>query len=330
VSVHVLDRIRPLLERQHHLVATSQATTAGVHRAQLHRLERHGSLERVHHGVYRDRTSERTWHQQLLAALLAAGHPAQASHRAAARLLGRPTFEGAAPEITVPSKRRIPLPGVIVHESRDIRYIPPVHIDGIPCTPPRRLAVDIGAVLGPVEYATVLRDLRRDHGIGWEQLAGALRLHSRQGRNGCGPLRRELVRTYGIEGIPETTLEQTVLDLLIDAWLPLPVCQLVVPLPGGGEYRLDFAYPLLRLAIEVDGPHHRLPVARARDARRDHALRALGWTVVRFDEEAVTYHPEQVLLTIRRLLVERGVDVTPVPPRLPDLRRGPADATRVP
>lgn len=170
-----------------------------------------------------------------------------------------------APEHRVPSKRRSDHPGVIVHESRDIAYVPPVFIDGIPCTPPRRLAVDIGAVLGPTEYATVLRDLRRDLGITWEQLAGVLRLHSRKGRDGCGPLRHQLERTYGIEGIPETTLEQMVLDLLIE--------------------------------------------------------RALGWTVERFDEEAVTYHPESVLRAVRVLLVERGVDVSPVPPRLPDLRR---------
>jgi len=323
VSEHLLDHLRPVLDRQHHLVATSQVAFAGLHRAHLTRLERRGILERIHPGVYREAGSEDTWHQRLLGAVLAAGPPAQASHRAAARLLGRPTFEAARPEITVPSKRRLDLPGIIVHESRDVRHVPPILVAGIPCTPPRRLAVDIGAVLGPIAYRTVLRNLRRDHGITWEQLAGSLRLHSRRGRDGCGPLRRELVRTFGVDGIPETTLEQTVLDLLIDAWLPLPVCQLVVPLPGGGKYRLDFAYPLVKLAIEIDGPHHRLPGAKARDARRDRVLRSLGWTVVRFDEEAVTYHPERVLLAIRRLLVEHGVDVTPVQPLVPDLRRAP-------
>lgn len=330
MSDDVIERIRPVLDRQHQLISTADAPTVGVHRAQLHRLDRHGYLERLERGLYRRRGSAETWHQQLLAALLLAGHPAQASHRAAARLLRRPTFEGARPEISVPSKRRVERTGVIVHESRDIRYVPPVFIDGIPCTPPRRLAVDIGAVVGPTEYATVLRDMRRDLGITWEQLAGALRLHSRKGRDGCGPQRRQLERTFGVDGIPETTLEQTVLDLLIDAWLPLPVCQLVVPLPGGGAYRIDFAYPEVRLAIEVDGPHHRLPENRARDARRDRRLRAMGWTVARFDEEAVTYHPGAVLIEVRRLLVEHGVDVTPVPPRLPDLRRGPAHPGLVP
>jgi hypothetical protein len=324
------DLIVPVLERQHHLIDPSDAGEVGVHRAQLHRMVRQGHLERIGRGLYRLRAAPETWQQQMLAAIKLAKPPTQASHRAVARLLGLATFERSAPEITVPSKRTFRRDGVIVHQSRDITYMPAVLIDGIPCTPPRRLAVDIGAVLGETAYTTVLRDLRRDHGLSWEKLAAVLRLHSQRSRDGCGPLRRQLERYYGVEGIPDTTLEQSVLDLLIDAWLPLPVCQLVVPLPGGGHYRIDFAYPVVKLAIEIDGPHHRLPEVIERDARRDRRLRQLGWTVERFDEDEVTYYPERVLVTIRRRLVELGMDVTRVPPSLPDLRRRPIDARPVP
>lgn len=327
---HPEDLIRPVLERQHQLIDPAAAAGVGVHRAQLSRLARQRHLDRIGRGLYRLAGSPETWHQVQLAAIMLAGPPAQASHRAAARLLGLPTFEGSAPEITVPSKRTFRRDGVIVHESRDIAYVPSVFIDGIPCTPARRLAVDIGAVLGETAYTTVLRDLRRDHGLSWTKLVAVLRLHSKRGRDGCGPLRRQLERYYGVEGVPDTTLEQTVLDLLIDEWLPLPVCQLVVPLPGGSHYRIDFAYPVVRLAIEVDGPHHRLPEVKARDARRDRRLRQLGWTVDRFDEDEITYHPERVLVAIRRRLVELGVDVRPVPPRLPDLRVRPIDRRLVP
>lgn len=330
VPVRPEDLIRPVLEDQHHLIDPAGAAEVGVHRAQLHRMTKHGHLERIGPGLYRLRAAPETWHQQVLAAVKLARPPAQASHRAVARLLGMATFEGAAPEITVPSKRTFQRDGVIVHQSRDLAYVPPIMVNGIPCTPPRRLAVDIGSVLGETAYTTVLRDLRRDLGVSWVQLAAVLRLHSRRGRNGCGPLRRQLERYYGVEGIPDTTLEQTVLDLIIDAWLPLPVCQLVVPLPGGGHYRIDFAYPSVKLAIEIDGPHHRFPEVRARDARRDRRLRRLGWTVERFDEDLVTYHPEQVLMVVRRRLVELGVDVAAVPQPLPDLRRRPLDLRIVP
>src|SRR5690606_20604973 len=149
----------------------------------------------------------------------------RASHRAVARLLGIPTYEGAWIELSVPSKRKFARPGVIVHQSRDLAYVPPIHIDGIPCTPPRRLAVDIGAVLGDTAYTTVIRELRRSHGVSWKQLVAILELHSRRGRNGCGPLRRQLERYHGIDGIPDTTLEQVFLDDLLDAGHPPPTCQ---------------------------------------------------------------------------------------------------------
>ena len=324
------DLIVPVLDSQHQLIDPDGAAGVGVHRAQLHRMERYGHLERIGRGLYRLRDAPETWQQQTLAAIKLAKPPAQASHRAVARLLGFATYEASQPEISIPSKRTFQRDGVIVHQSRDIAYVPPMVIDGIPCTPPRRLAVDMGAVVGETAYTTVLRDLRRDHGLSWKKLAAVLRLHSERGRDGCGPLRRQLERYYGVEGIPDTTLEQVVLDLLIDAWLPLPVCQLVVPLPNGGHYRIDFAYLAVKLAIEIDGPHHQLPEVKARDARRDRRLRQLGWTVDRFDEDEITYQPERVLMAIRRRLAELGVDVTPVPPPLPDLRDRPIDRRPVP
>lgn len=303
------DTIKTLLTEQHELVTPAQARAAGGHSSTLSRLADDGALERVDTRVYGTAGLPMTWERRLHAAVLSAGSPAVASHRAAARLLGMATYEGAPVEITVPTKRTFRRPGVLVHESRDLRYIPPVHVGGIPCTPPRRLALDLGAVLGQTAYTTVIRDLRRDHGVTWRQLAAVLELHSRRGRNGCGPLRRQLERYYGVEGIPETTLEQSVLDLLIEADFPLPECQHVLHLPGGDPeepFRLDFAYVPERLDVEIDGPHHRTPEGRARDRRRDAVLRRFGWEVLRFDEEALAYAPGRVLGDLRRTLVRLG------------------------
>ncbi len=301
--------IERLLHDQHDLVTPSQARSAGGHSSTISRLVGDGTLERLDTRVYGTVGVPMTWERRLHLALLAAGRPAVASHRSAARLLGLATFEGAPVEITVPTKRTFRRPGVIVHESRDLAYIPPAHVQGIPCTPPRRLAVDLGAVLGETAYTTVIRDLRRDHGVSWKQLAAILELHSRRGRNGCGPLRRQLERYHGVGGIPDTTLEQGFLDLVIDADLPVPECQYVLALPGGDPdrpFRLDFAYVPVRLDVEIDGPHHRTAVARDRDARRDAVLRRFGWEVLRFDEEALTYAPGAVLGEVRRTLERLG------------------------
>ncbi len=53
----------------------------------------------------------------------------------------------------------------------------------------------------------------------------------------------------------------------------------------------DIACEPLRLDIEVDGPHHRLPAQQERDRRRDRLVRAASWTVERFPVELVDLHP---------------------------------------
>jgi very-short-patch-repair endonuclease len=52
-----------------------------------------------------------------------------------------------------------------------------------------------------------------------------------------------------------------------------------------GRYVVDFAYPELRLVIEVDGDVHALPDVAARDEERTVELSALGWTVLRFPND---------------------------------------------
>jgi very-short-patch-repair endonuclease len=52
-----------------------------------------------------------------------------------------------------------------------------------------------------------------------------------------------------------------------------------------GQYVVDFLVPACRLVIEVDGRYH--ATRRAADARRERALRRLGYRVLRLDAELV-------------------------------------------
>ena len=58
-----------------------------------------------------------------------------------------------------------------------------------------------------------------------------------------------------------------------------------------GRYRLDFAWPEVKIALEADGWYHRSPEGAANDRRRDSWLRSEGWLVFRVDDE----HGERVL-----------------------------------
>ena len=75
--------------------------------------------------------------------------------------------------------------------------------------------------------------------------------------------------------------------------LPQWVQQFSVRLGDGRSIRLDAAYPEARVAVEldgaaIDGSRH----ARERDLRRDAALAALGWVVLRFSYARLMSDPE--------------------------------------
>lgn len=51
-----------------------------------------------------------------------------------------------------------------------------------------------------------------------------------------------------------------------------------------GKYRIDFAWPDRKIALEADGPHHWRPDVAMKDVVRDSYLRSRGWLVFRVDE----------------------------------------------
>lgn len=53
------------------------------------------------------------------------------------------------------------------------------------------------------------------------------------------------------------------------------------------HYKIDIANPAMKIAIEVDGPSHQALVVQQRDQRKTEFLRGLGWTVLRFSNQAV-------------------------------------------
>jgi hypothetical protein len=84
-------------------------------------------------------------------------------------------------------------------------------------------------------------------------------------------------------GLPESPPESWLLLMVVDAGFPVPEPQFEIrDLLGRLVYRLDFAWPHLRVALEYDGyeaHEHR----RADDAARDVDLKRRGWKVIRAD-----------------------------------------------
>ncbi len=88
--------------------------------------------------------------------------------------------------------------------------------------------------------------------------------------------------------------------LLRSHGLPPAVFQHVVHRDGKFVARIDFAYPGILVAMEVDGrASHASPRAFQSDLVRQNELVTLGWTVIRFTWHDVVRRPAQVALTVR-------------------------------
>ena len=72
---------------------------------------------------------------------------------------------------------------------------------------------------------------------------------------------------------------------------------------------IDVALIDAKIALEVDGMAYHVDVDQfRRDRRRQNALVALGWTVLRFTWADLTERPGYVVATIRRIATRRGED----------------------
>jgi hypothetical protein len=80
-----------------------------------------------------------------------------------------------------------------------------------------------------------------------------------------------------------------IVELFNSTFAPLGfIREFVVPTKGHttdhkppSGYKIDFAHPLSKIAVELDGPCHRPLKRREQDKRKTEVLSSLGWTVFR-------------------------------------------------
>jgi hypothetical protein len=124
-------------------------------------------------------------------------------------------------------------------------------------------------------------------------LLAVLNTMAKNGRPGIRALRQVLTER-GFIGVPHpSVLESKTQRIFLTRRLPLPDCELVAGKEG--EYRLDFAYPALKLAIEVDGYiWHFSPEHTRRDNARRNALTLQGWQILVYTWREITQEPARV------------------------------------
>ncbi|RZU33448.1 endonuclease domain-containing protein [Blastococcus saxobsidens] len=166
-----------------------------------------------------------------------------------------------------------------------------------PVTGPARTWRDLAAVLEPAALLAVT-----------DQIVGKLtpvadlaeQLRRRPSGRGCARARAALPLA---DPRAESPMESVVRWIFHDAGLPAPELQFVLRGPRG-EFiaRADFAWPAHRVIVEFDGDIHRERDVFVRDARRQNAVVASGWTVLRYTSADALGRAEAMVGEVRGAL----------------------------
>lgn len=259
----------------------------------------HPEVERLSRDTYLPRVLAGELRQRLAAVLLTAPHGAVLSHRTAAVLWG------LAVPLESPQDRRIDLivPSSSRAESRADRRVHRVAIDedevtrqeSLLVTVPARTWRDLAAVLQPPALLAVTDQLLA-RGCAASALQG--QLDRRPSGRGSARARKVLALADRRAGSP---MESVLRWLLHAAGVPAPDLQHAIWTPVA-EFHADLAWPDRKVLVEFDGDVHRDRRVFVEDLRRQNALVAAGWTVLRFSSADVLGRPQEVVAAIMRAL----------------------------
>jgi very-short-patch-repair endonuclease len=237
----------------------------------------------VRDGVFAIAGTRPTWAQSVLAAVLAAGDTAAASHFTAATLWELDTEQRERLEITTAIERQTRLGGVLAHRTGILpEHDRTVHRE-IPVATMARTIMDLSSSLDPKRLGRLVDEALR------RRLMTLTALHACASRlTAPAPGRRpQVVQALLAARVPgydpgDSDLETRCCDALREAGLPLPIRQHPVKI-GGNRYRIDLAYPCERIAVELDGfDFHRSRTSFDADRARGNALVLAGWQLLRF------------------------------------------------
>ena len=279
-------------EVQHGLVTAAQLRATGASPRSRDRAVARGRLVLIRRSVYAVAGSPESPWRPLMAACLAAGPAAVASHRAAAGLHGLVGFLPGAVELT--ATRLLRLSGVRCHVAPLARD-DVVVVRGFRATSPARTVFDVAAEVEPALLRRVVGDAVRRRVCGAADLRRTLLASGGQGRAGTEALRAVVDDLAG----GDSDLEARWLRALTSCGLRPAAFQhqLVV---AGRVYVLDFAWPGARVGVEVDGwAFHRDRFTWDRDHDKANAYLEAGWRVVSVTSR--TRH-DDVVRQLRRFL----------------------------
>ncbi|HUC15123.1 MAG TPA: hypothetical protein VMS00_11790 [Acidimicrobiales bacterium] len=228
---------------------------------------------------------EAQWRHDLYSAIFSCSPRVRATvvcfRRTAAALWGLDGVEPGFVELAVTSGR--PSSGTL-YRPRSFEPAALADLDGLRVTSVTRTLLDLGQVVGPEIVERALESALRKGHVSVDALVEAVAAVPRL--RGAGALRSVLASRPPGAPPTESDAETLFLQLARRAGLPEPLRQFSVP-TSEGAFRLDFAWPLRRVAVEIDGAAtHASREALSRDLRRQNRLLLsmvpAGWALLRF------------------------------------------------
>ena len=299
---HTADRIAEDLARnQFGIITRTQAQACGLSARQIDHRVRSGAWVRRYPGVYAMRAATDSWLGDVLAAALDTG--GVASHRCAAALWELEIFDEPPVEIAVRKDKRSDH-STRLHQTTQWDLRDETLLSGIPCTGIERTLLDCAAVVSFRKLERLCEVAIRKNFTSWTQLAHALSIHSRQGRNGCGPMRRLLEFRLGDRTIPLSDFSRLIVQLLEANGIPKPKVEYrIVDEAGDLVLQTDLAWPRRKKAWELDGlAFHFGRTDVERDRRKRNRAIGLGWTIQEVLWSMYVDNPGQLVTMAKQFL----------------------------
>jgi hypothetical protein len=278
-----------LFDAQGGVVSTGQLLRT-FSRSQLDTRIARGDLLKVWPGIYGREVPDTL--SRLRGLDLRAGEPVAICLATAAAAYGFDTEGVADLHVVNPARHQLRnSDGLVVHRREGAPF---TVIDGRPATAPEWTAVEVARALRSPRMLATLDAALRSGTCDRRGLVGAATHQA--GRRGIVRV-RELISIAVSDA--ESPMESEARLMMIDGGLPAPVLQYDVVDRSGRTWRLDFAWPDRRVAVEFDGfDWHSDPDSLRRDRQKRAALQEMGWSVTSIVSDDVRRRPYD---TVRRI-----------------------------
>lgn len=292
-----------LFSQQFGMISARQLIEKGCSERTIRRMASEGALQTVLPGVFRS-PSWPMGREQLMVAGCLRNSAAALAFTTAGQIHGlRKMFDDQV-HLLVPHGSSPDLPGLVVHRCRKIdpEDIVPLG-NGMRVTSVARTLFDVGGVIGHRRVVSALENALDRKLVNMDAMSEVtLRLFHRR-RPGSREIRSALLARSDWTSALQSDLEVRVLAAIRRAGLPMPVVQYELSFEDGHIVRFDFAWPHIRVALEVDHSFWHVGSEESRkDKQRDRKVATLSWQTLRITEDDVRVGLDGVMLDLAAII----------------------------